>query len=134
MFDQERKFLDRKGTLEKMENYNVIKKIGSKENPSFLPSHISCTMFLDEIPRQYTYWFHFFHEKRKRKFISLPWKVVDFIFMNMNKIDDFTGHFQRFNLKYAKKLKGFDPDGIFVEHLLVFGFNSSFIDIILNEY
>ena len=36
MSDQESKFLDSKGTLEQMENYNVIILFGSKENPSFL--------------------------------------------------------------------------------------------------
>jgi hypothetical protein len=133
MSNQASKFLDRKGTLEQMENYNVISIFGSKENPSFLPCHIYGTMFLAKIARQDTYWLHFFHEKRKRKFIPLPWKVGDFIVRNMNKIDGFTGHFHNFNLKYAKKVKGFDPDGIFVEHLLVVSFNSSFIDTILNE-
>jgi hypothetical protein len=29
------KFLDRKGTLEQMDNYNVIRILGSKENPFF---------------------------------------------------------------------------------------------------
>jgi hypothetical protein len=37
------------------------------------------------------------------------------------------------NLKYVEKVKGFDPNGIFVEHLLVVGFNNSFINTILNE-
>jgi hypothetical protein len=43
------------------------------------------------------------------------------------------GHFNNLNLKYAKKLKGFDPNGIFVEHLLVVSFNISFINTIMNE-
>jgi hypothetical protein len=33
---KETKFLDKKGTLEKMENYNVIRIFNFKENPSFL--------------------------------------------------------------------------------------------------
>jgi hypothetical protein len=66
MSDQASKFLDRKGTLEQMENYNVIRIFGSKENPSFLPCHISDKMFVTEIARQYNYWLHFFHEKRKK--------------------------------------------------------------------
>ena len=33
MFDQETKFLDRKGTLEPMDNYTVIRIFGSKEKP-----------------------------------------------------------------------------------------------------
>jgi hypothetical protein len=51
----------------------------------------------------------------------------------MNKIDEFAIHFHNLNLKYAEKLKGFDPNGIFVEHLLAVGFNNSFINTILNE-
>jgi hypothetical protein len=133
MSDQARKFLDRKGTLEQMENYNIIRIFGSKENPSFLSCHIFDKMFVAEIARKYTYQLHFFHEKRKNKFIPFPWKVGDFIFKNMNKIDEFMGHFHNLNLKYAEKVKGFDPSGIFVEHLLVVGFNTSFINNILNE-
>ena len=46
---------------------------------------------------------------------------------NINKIDKFSGHFKKLNLEYAERLKGFDPNGIFREHLLVVGFNTSFI-------
>jgi hypothetical protein len=109
-----------------MENYNVIRIFGSKENPSFLPCHIFGTMFLAEIARQYTYWLHFFNEKRKRQFMPLPWKFMDFIVKNMNKIDSFASHFHNVNLKYAEKVKGFDLNGIFVEHLLTVGFNQLF--------
>jgi hypothetical protein len=116
-----------------MENYNVTSIFGSKQNLFFLPCHISGTMFFAEIARQYTYFFHFFHENRKNQFIPLPWKVGDFIVRNMNKIDGFMGHFHEFNLKCDEKLKGFNPDGIFVEHLLVVGFNNSFTKTILNE-
>ena len=66
--------------------------------------------------------------------MPLPWKVGDFIVRNMNKIDDYVGHFHSFNLKCVEKLKGFDHNGIFVEHLFVVDFNSAFIDTILNEY
>jgi hypothetical protein len=41
IYDPENKFLNKKGTLEKMENHNVIRIFGSKENPSFLPCHAS---------------------------------------------------------------------------------------------
>jgi hypothetical protein len=37
IFSQASKFQDKKGTLEQMENYNVIRIVSSKENPSFLP-------------------------------------------------------------------------------------------------
>jgi hypothetical protein len=134
MSDQESKFLDRKGTLEQMKNYSVIRIFGSKENPSFLPCHISDKMFVVKIARRYNYWLHFFLEKRKKQFIPLPWKVGDFLFRNMSKIDEFMGHFHNLNLKYVEKVKGLDPSGIFVEHLLSVGFNNSFNNEILNEY
>jgi hypothetical protein len=133
MFDQVSKFLDRKGTLKQMENYNVIRIFGSKENPSFFLCHISNKMFVVEITRQCNYWLHFFHEKRKNQFIPLPWKVGDFILKNMNNIDEFMNHFHNLNLKYAERLKGFDPSGIFVEHLLAVGLSNYFINAILNE-
>jgi hypothetical protein len=72
-------------------------------------------------------------EREKKQFIPLPWKVGDFIFKNMNKIDEFVGHFHSLNLKYDERVKGFDPSGIFVEHLLEIGFKNSFINTILNE-
>jgi hypothetical protein len=37
------------------------------------------------------------------------------------------------NLKYAKKINGFDLNGIFVEHMLAVGFNNSFIHTFLSE-
>jgi hypothetical protein len=55
MSDHASKFLDRKGTLEQMENYNVIRIFGSKENTSFLPCHISEKMFVTKVVRQYNY-------------------------------------------------------------------------------
>jgi hypothetical protein len=69
----------------------------------------------------------------KKKFIHFPWKIGDFIFRNINKIDEFVNHFQNVNLKYAEKIKGFEPNRIFVEHILVVGFNNSFIHTILGE-
>jgi hypothetical protein len=51
MYDQASKFLDRKGTLEQMENYKFIRIFDSKENPSFLPCHISEKLFVTEISR-----------------------------------------------------------------------------------
>jgi hypothetical protein len=51
----------------------------------------------------------------------------------MNNIDEFTGHFHDMNLRYAERVRGFDPSIIFVEHLLAIGFSNSFINAILNE-
>jgi hypothetical protein len=127
------KFQDKKWTLEKMENYNVIKIFGAKENPSFIPCHISDIMFTTEVERKYNLWMDFFHEKRKNQFIPLPWKIGEFVFRNMNKIDEFAKHFHNMNLKYVERIKGFDPKGIYSEHMLAVGFSNSFILTILEE-
>jgi hypothetical protein len=76
---------------------------------------------------------HCFHEKSKNEFIPLPWKFGDFIFINMNKIYEFVGHFHSMNLRCAGRIKGLDPSGIFVEHILTIGFNNYFINNVLNE-
>jgi hypothetical protein len=55
------------------------------------------------------------------------------MFRNVNKIDEFTGHFKNLNIKYVERLRGFDPNGIFREHLLAVGFSSSFIHTRLIE-
>jgi hypothetical protein len=108
------KFLDKNETLEKLENYNVIRIFGSKENPSFLSCHISDKMFVTKVERKYNFWLHFFHEKRKKKFIPLPWKIGDFVFRSMKKIDEFANHFQKLNIKYDENIRGSDPNKIFV--------------------
>jgi hypothetical protein len=66
MSDQASKFVDRKGTLEQMENYNIIRIFSSKENPSFFPCHKSNKMCVAKITRQYHCCLHFFHGKRKK--------------------------------------------------------------------
>jgi len=95
-----------------MENYNVIGIFNSKENTSFLPCHISNRMFVTKFSRKYNFWLHFFHEKQKKQFIPLPWKVEDFVFKSMNKIDEIANHFHNLNLKYDEKNRGFDPNRI----------------------
>jgi hypothetical protein len=90
-------FLSKRGTLEKMENYNVIRIFGSRESPFFLPWYISEKMFIIEVARQYRLWLHFFHEKRKRKFIPLPWKVGEIMLRGIAKIDDYSTYLNKFN-------------------------------------
>jgi hypothetical protein len=122
--NQETRFLDRKGALEKMDNYNVISIFGSKENTALLPCHMTDKMFVTEIARKYNYWLHLFHEKRKKQFIPLPWKVWDFVLRNINKIDKFATHFNNLNLIYAEILRGFDPNKKKIEHLLRLGLHN----------
>jgi hypothetical protein len=105
--------LDRKGALEQMDNYSVIRIFGSKEKPTLLPCHITDILFVTEIVRQYNYWLHLFHEKRKKHFIPLPWKVGDFMLRNVKKFDEFATHFNNLNLRYAEILRGFNPNNFF---------------------
>jgi hypothetical protein len=133
IFDQTNKFLDKKWVLKQMENHNVIRICSSKENTYFLSCHVSNKMFIMEVARRYNCWLHFFHEKPKNQFIPLPWKIGDFIFRNIVKIDEFVNHFHNVNIKYVEKIKAFDPNVIFVEHMLEVGFNNSIIHIVLSE-
>ena len=59
-------FINKRGTLEKMENHNVIRIFCSREILSFLPYYVSEKLFINEVARQYGFWLHFFHEKRKK--------------------------------------------------------------------
>ena len=111
--DEATKFLDKKEALEHMDNYTVIRIFGSREKHALLPRHVTDIMFITEIARQYNYWLHLFHEKRKKQFIPLPWKVGDFVLRNVNKIDEYVAHFNNLNLRYVERLRGFDPNGIF---------------------
>jgi hypothetical protein len=131
--NQANRFLEKRGTIEKIENHSVIRIFYSKENPSFLLYRVSNKLFITEVARQYNFWLHFFHEKGKNQFIPLPLNIGDFIFKNINKIDEFVNHFNNVNLKYPEKIKGFDPNKILLEHMLSVGFSNSFIHTMLNE-
>jgi hypothetical protein len=68
------KFLEKKGTIEKMENHSLIRIFCAKENPSFLPYYVSDKLFITEVAKHYNLWLHLFHEKRK-KHMPLPCKI-----------------------------------------------------------
>jgi hypothetical protein len=51
----------------------------------------------------------------------------------MNKIDDFSTHFNHLNLKYENKIKGFDPSNISMDHMQSMGFSSAFTQTILSK-
>jgi hypothetical protein len=133
MSGQATNFLNRKGTVEQEENHSVLMVFVSKENSSFLPCHITDKMFAGKIARKYNHCLHFFHDKKKKQFIPLPWKFGDFVCRNINKIDDFSTHLNNLNLMYIERLKGFNPNGIFQENLLGVGFNTSFIHTHLTQ-
>jgi len=131
--EQTTNFLDRKGTLEHLDIYTVIRIFGSREKPALLPCHITDIMFVIEVARQYNYWLHLFQEKSKKMFIPLPWKVGDFMLSNVNKIDEFAAHSSNLNLRYAESLRGFDPNKIFLQHLQTLGFGNCFFKKHLTE-
>jgi hypothetical protein len=60
------KFLDKKGIYEKMEHYSVVRIHFSHEKPFYLPYYVLDRIFVIEVARQYKFWVHFFHEKRKK--------------------------------------------------------------------
>jgi hypothetical protein len=126
-------FLNKRGTLEKMENYNVIRIFGSRESPFFLPYYISDKIFIIEVARKYRFWLHFFNEKRKRQFIPFPWKIGEIILRGIAKIDEYSTHLNQFNLKYAEKIRGFDPSHIFLDHMTSVGFNNAFTNTLMFE-
>jgi hypothetical protein len=64
------KFLDKRGSYEKMEHYNVIIIYCSHEKPLYLPYFVSDRMFVTEVAKQYRFWVHFFHEKKEKAVYS----------------------------------------------------------------
>jgi hypothetical protein len=61
----------------------------------------------------------------------LSWKVGEIVLRNITKIDEFSTHFDHLNLKYAEKIKGFDPSHIFVDHMQSVGFSNAFTQTII---
>jgi hypothetical protein len=120
--------LDRKGTLEHLDNYTVIRIFGSTEHPALLPCHITDIMFIAEVARQYNYWFHLFQRKKKKQFIPLPWKIGEFVLKNVNKIDNFVAHSRISNLRYAENIRELDPYDIFRQHLQTLGLSDCFVN------
>jgi hypothetical protein len=46
IFVEATKFLEKKGTIEKMENHSIIRIFCSKENPSFIPYYVPDKLFI----------------------------------------------------------------------------------------
>jgi hypothetical protein len=59
-------FLNTKGVLEKMDNYNIIIILCSHEKPIFLPYYVPDKLFIIEVARKYKFGFHIFYEKREK--------------------------------------------------------------------
>jgi hypothetical protein len=80
-------FLVEKGIFETTEDFNIIRLFGSEEKPFILPFYVSYRHFILEFFRQYKLWAHFFNKKRKKQFISLPWKIGEIIVKQISHLD-----------------------------------------------
>jgi hypothetical protein len=121
-------FLNKKGIMEKMDNYNIIRIFCSHEKPIYLPYYVSDKLFIIEVARKYKFWFHAFYERRKKLFIPLPWRVGEILLRGISKIDEYASYFDQFNLKFAEEIKGFDLNHIFYNHMVLVGINSTLIN------
>jgi hypothetical protein len=88
-------------------------------------------MFITEVARKYRFYLHFIHEKRKMKFVPFSWKAREIVLRNITIINEFLSHFNHLNLKYAEKIKGFEPSHIFVNHMQSIGFSNTFTQTII---
>jgi hypothetical protein len=69
-------FLSGKRVYESSEEFTIIRLFGSKEKHFLLPFYTLDKLFVGQVCLQYKTWDHLFHDKREKKFIPLPWKVV----------------------------------------------------------
>jgi hypothetical protein len=97
-----------------MEDYNVIRVLCSTKKIIFLPYYISGKLFFIEIAWKYKFWFHTLSEKRKNKFIPLPRKVGEILLQGISKIDEYVAYLENYDLKFTEKIKGFNPNHIFL--------------------
>jgi hypothetical protein len=51
LFEQATNILDKKGTVQHLDNYTVIRIFGSMEQPTLLPCHITAIFFITEVAR-----------------------------------------------------------------------------------
>jgi hypothetical protein len=124
-------FMDKKGSFEAMEHFSIIIVYCSRERPSYLPYYVSDKIFVVEVCRQYRFWACFFHEKRKKQFIPLPWRIGEITLRNVVNIDEFSVQFDQFKLKLANEIKGFDPNQLFMNHMIYVGYSISFANTFL---
>jgi hypothetical protein len=92
-------FLADKGIFETTEDFNIAKLFGNEEQPFLLPFYVSDKLYVEEMCRQYKNWAHFFNEKRKKKFIPLPWKTGEIIVKNITHLDELARHLNQLGLK-----------------------------------
>jgi transcription elongation factor GreA-like protein len=109
--------------------FTVIIIFGSKEKPFLLPFYTSNKISVGEVCRKYKTWAHFFHDKRKKQFISLSWKIGDYIVKHIIHLNELAKHHEQMGLKEAKPVEGFEPDRKFTTHMQLVGYASHFIKI-----
>jgi hypothetical protein len=112
-----------------LKEFIVIRLFGSEEKPFLLPFYVSDKLFVKEMCRQYKTWAHFFHDKRKKQFIPLPWKIGKFTVKHITHLNELAGHHEQLGLKEAKFVEGFDPDNKFTAHMELVGYSSHFTKI-----
>jgi hypothetical protein len=71
----------------------------------------------------------FFDKKRKRQFISMPFNVANVTIRSLSHLNKVFEMLNAFNLKEVEPLKGFDPEGLFYDHLASMRYNNIFIRI-----
>jgi hypothetical protein len=81
--------------------------------------------------KQYIFWAHFFHERRKTQFIPLPWRIGEITIKNAANIDEYAVLFDQYNLKVENEIKGFDPNQLFMNHMMYVGYSVSYANIFL---
>ena len=69
----------------------------------------------------------------KKQFIQLPWKVGEIIVNNAPKIDEFSIQFDPYKLKVVDYVKWFDPQQIFMNHIISTGFSVLYINTYIYE-
>jgi hypothetical protein len=124
-------FLDKRGSFEAMENYSVIRFTVLEKAPIYLPFYVPDKIFVIEVCRQYKFWANFFYERKKKQFISLPWKIGEITLKNASKIDEYAVQFDQYNLKMENEIKGFDPNQYFMNHMTSVGFSVSYANTYL---
>jgi hypothetical protein len=122
-------FLSGKGGFEMSKEFIVIRLFGGKENPFLLPFYVSDKLFIIYMRKQYKTWANFFHDKRKKQFIPLQWKIGNFTVKHITHLSELVGHHEQLGLKQAKLVKGFDRHNKFTPHMEFVGYSSHFIKI-----
>jgi hypothetical protein len=67
----------------------------------------------------------------KKQFIPLPWKIGEIVLKNVANIDEYAGQFDQFDLKVAEEIKGFDPNQLFMKHMISVGYSVSYANTFL---